>query len=79
MSDKKFLLKLFAIATSFVYEALAAILVGYLIGLLLDRLFNLNQVFVIIFMVIGALAAVRNLMVRVYRLGVKSDDRKDLP
>lgn len=78
MTDKKFMLKLFAIATSFLYEAIAAIGVGYLIGLGLDRLFNLENVFIIIFMIIGALAAVRNLMVRVYKLGVKKDDGEDI-
>lgn len=74
MTDKKFLFKLFAIASSFLYEALAAILLGYFIGLGLDRLFKLDTVFIIIFMVIGALAAVRNLMVRVYKLGAQKDD-----
>ena len=73
MTDKKFLLKLFAIASSFIYEAIAAILLGYFIGLGLDRLFNLDTVFTIIFMVIGSLAAVRNLMVRVYKLGAQKD------
>ena len=78
MTDKKFMLKLFAIATSFMYEAIAAIAVGYLMGLGLDRLFKLDTIFVIVFMVIGALAAVRNLMVRVYRLGVKKDDGENI-
>ncbi len=78
MNDKKFMLKLFAIATSFMYEAIAAIAIGYLIGLGLDRLFNLDTVLVIVFMIIGALAAVRNLMVRVYRLGVKKDDGENI-
>jgi F0F1-type ATP synthase assembly protein I len=75
MKDKKFLLKLFAIASSFLYEALAAILLGYFIGLGLDRLFNLDTIFTIIFMVLGALAAIRNLMVRVYKLGAQSDGK----
>ena len=74
MEERKFLLRLFAIVTSFIYEAIAAIAIGYLIGRLLDRLLDFDNVFVIIFMVIGALAAVRNLMVRVYRLGVRKDD-----
>lgn len=75
MKDKKFLLKLFAIASSFIYEALAAILLGYLIGLGLDRLFNLDTIFTIIFMILGALAAIRNLMVRVYKLGAQLDGK----
>ncbi|MFP4286450.1 MAG: AtpZ/AtpI family protein [Candidatus Izemoplasmataceae bacterium] len=75
MKDKKFLLKLFAIASSFIYEALAAILLGYLIGIALDRLFNLESIFTIIFMVLGALAAIRNLMVRVYKLGAQLDGK----
>lgn len=75
MKDKKFLLKLFAIASSFLYEALAAILLGYLIGLGLDRLFNLDTIFTIIFMILGALAAIRNLMVRVYKLGAQLDGK----
>ena len=74
MNDRKFILKLLAIATNFIYEAIAAILVGYLIGRGLDYLFSLENVFIIIFMVLGALAAVRNLMVRVYRLGAENDD-----
>ncbi|MFH5881573.1 MAG: AtpZ/AtpI family protein [Candidatus Izemoplasmataceae bacterium] len=74
MTDKKFLIKLFAIATSFIYEAIAAIALGYLIGLGLDRLFKLDTIFTIIFMIIGALAAVRNVMVRAYKLGAEKDD-----
>ncbi len=74
MEDRKFIIKLLAIASNFVYEAIAAILVGWLIGRGLDYLFSLENVFVIILMVLGALAAVRNLMVRVYRLGARRDD-----
>lgn len=74
MSDKKFILKLLAVATNFIFEAIAAIVVGYIIGLGLDRLFSLESVFTIIFMVLGALAAVSNLMIRVYRLGANRDD-----
>ncbi len=75
MKDKKFLYKLLAITSSFIYEALAAILVGFFIGWGLDYLFGFeNPIMRLIFMVVGALAAVRNFMVRVYRLGVKSDD-----
>ncbi len=74
MSDKKFILKLLAIATNFIFEVIAAILVGYFIYLLLDRLFTLDSSISIIFMVLGALAAVSNLMRRVYRLGAKRND-----
>ncbi|MFW6298300.1 MAG: AtpZ/AtpI family protein [Bacillota bacterium] len=74
MNDKKFIIKLLAIATNFIYEAFAAILVGYLIGRGLDYLLSFDNVFIIIFMVLGALTAIRNLMVRVYRLGAKDDD-----
>jgi len=77
MTDKKFIYKLLAIATNFVWEALAAIIVGYFIGLGLDKLFNLDTIFVIIFMILGALAAIRNLMVRVYKLGAKKDENRD--
>ncbi len=78
MTDKKFVLRLLAIATNFVYEAIIAIAIGYFIGLGLDRLFDLDTVFVGIFMIIGALAAVRNLIVRVMRLGAEHDDGKDV-
>ena len=77
MNDKKFIYKLLAIATNFVWEAIAAILVGYLIGLGLDYLFNLEDIFTIIFMILGALASIRNLMVRVYKLGAQKDENRD--
>ena len=71
MTDKRFLLKLFAIVTSFVYEVIVALAIGYGIGWLLDRWLKLENVFIIIMMVLWALAALRNLMVRVYRLGAE--------
>ncbi len=74
MEDKKFLLKLLAVTSSFLYEALAAIIVGFLIGYGLDYLFGLDRILTIIFMVVGAIAAVRNFMVRVYRLGANEND-----
>jgi len=74
VDDKRFLLKLLAITTSFLYEAIAAIGVGFLMGWGIDRLVGLERVFVIVFMVLGAIAAVRNFMVRVYRIGVDKDD-----
>jgi len=77
MNDKKFIYKLLAIATNFVWEAIAAILVGFLIGLGLDKLFNLENIFTIVFMVLGALASIRNLMVRVYKLGAQKDEHRD--
>ncbi len=74
MDDKRFLLKLLAITSSFLYEAVAAIGVGFLIGWGIDRLLGFERLFIIIFMVLGAIAAVRNFMVRVYRIGVEKDD-----
>lgn len=74
MEDRKFLFRLFAIATSFIYEAVAAIGIGFLLGRWLDNALEYENVFIIVFMFIGALAAVRNLMVRVYRLGARKDD-----
>ena len=74
MTDKKFILKLLAIATNFIYEAIAAVAVGYFIGLGLDYLFSLEDKFTIILMILGALAAISNLMVRVYRMGAKNND-----
>lgn len=77
MTDRKFIVRLLAVATNFVYEALVAIALGYFIGLGLDRLLDLDTVFVGIFMTIGAIAAIRNLIVRVLRLG-REKDRADL-
>jgi F0F1-type ATP synthase assembly protein I len=74
MTDRKFILKLLAIATNFIYEAIAAVAVGYFIGLGLDHLFSLEDKFTIVLMILGALAAISNLMVRVYRLGAKNND-----
>ncbi len=73
-SDRKFLMKLLAVATSFLWEVLAAILVGYLIGRGLDWLFGFDRILSTVFMVLGAIAAIRNFIVRVYRLGVTHDD-----
>jgi len=78
VADKKFILKLLALASNFVYEAIAAVALGLLIGWGIDTLFDLDSVFIIIFAVIGALAAVRNLIVRTLRLGREHDDRKDI-
>ncbi len=74
--DKKQTIKLIAIASNFAWEVIVAILIGFFIGLGLDRLFGFERLFVIIFMVVGALAAVRNFMVRIYRLG-EEYDKKD--
>ena len=78
MNDKKFLLKLLAIASNFAFEIMVGIVVGFFLGRFLDGLFNLEHVLSIILMSVFALAAVRNFMVRVYRLGAKNDDRKNI-
>ena len=67
--DKKFLFKLLAIASHFVWEMLVAVLAGFFLGRLLDSLFDYERFFVIIVRVIGALGAVANFMKRMYRLG----------
>ena len=73
-SDRKFLYKLLAVTTSFMYEALAGIIIGGLIGYGLDWLFGFDRILRYIFMVVGALAAVTTFIIRVYRLGVSEDD-----
>ncbi|WP_143312378.1 AtpZ/AtpI family protein [Candidatus Izimaplasma bacterium ZiA1] len=58
----------------FLYEALAAMGIGYLIGLGLDKLFGFEMLFKAIFLVIGILAAVRNLIVKALKLGEELDE-----
>ncbi len=72
--DKKFLIRLLAVASNFIWEVLIAIVIGFFLGRWLDGIFDTNRIFMIVFMVVGALAAVRNFMVRVYRLGEKNDE-----
>ncbi len=74
MSDRRYLLKLLATATNFFAEALVAIAIGFFLGGALDRLIGTEFLFTAIFMVIGAVAAVRNLIVRVMRLGERQDN-----
>ncbi len=78
MNDKKFLLKLLAIASNFIFEIMAGLIVGFLLGRFIDSLLNLEHVLSIILMSVFALVSVRNFMVRVYRLGAKDDDRKNI-
>ncbi len=72
--DRKFLIRLLSIATMFAYEAVLLVLLGWFLGGLLDDYLERDSMFTIILMVVFALAAVRNFMVRVYRLGEKKDD-----
>jgi len=62
----------------FLYEALAAMGIGYLIGFGLDKLFGFEMLFKAIFLVIGILAAVRNLIVKALKLGEKLDEWKNI-
>jgi ATP synthase protein I len=73
-SDRRFTYKLLALTTSFIYEAIASILIGGLIGYGLDYLFGLDGLLLIIFMVFGAIAAVINFIRRIYRMGVNDND-----
>jgi len=72
--DKRFLLKLFAIASHFVWEMLVAVLIGFFVGRFIDSLLDFERFFVIITMVLGALGAIANFMKRIYRLGENSDE-----
>lgn len=72
--DRRFMYKLLAVTTSFIYEAIASILIGGLIGYGLDYLFGLDGLLLIIFMVFGAIAAVINFIRRIYRMGVNDND-----
>ncbi len=71
--DKEYLVKLLAITSNFIWEALVAILIGFFVGRWLDSLFDLNHLFMIVLMVVGALAVIRNFIMRVLRLGEKYD------
>lgn len=62
----------------FLYEALAAMGIGYLIGLGLDKLFGFEMLFKAIFLVIGILAAVRNLIVKALKLGEELDEWENI-
>ncbi len=73
-SDRQFIYKLLALTTSFIYEAIASILIGGLIGYGLDYIFGLDGLLLITFMVFGAMAAVINFIRRIYRLGVNDND-----
>jgi F0F1-type ATP synthase assembly protein I len=72
--DRRFMYKLLAVTTSFIYEAIASILIGGLIGYGLDYIFGLDGLLLIIFMVFGAIAAVINFIRRIYRMGVNDND-----
>jgi ATP synthase protein I len=72
--DRRFMYKLLAVTTSFIYEAIASILIGGVIGYGLDYLFGLDGLLLIIFMVFGAIAAVINFIRRIYRMGVNDND-----
>jgi F0F1-type ATP synthase assembly protein I len=77
--DQKFLMKLLAIASNFIFEMLAGLLIGFFIGRYLDQLWDLNLIFTVGLMVLMPLVAIRNFIVRMLRLGAKNDARKDVP
>ncbi len=72
--DKKFLMRLLAISSNFVWEMLVAILIGLFLGRILDRWLGFERLFVVILMILGMIGALRNFMVRVYRLGDKHNE-----
>lgn len=76
--EKRFLLKLLAVASNFIFEMLVGLVLGFLIGQWLDAWFEFNLVFTIILMVGIPLVAIRNFIVRMLRLGAKHDDRKNV-
>lgn len=76
--DQKFLMKLLAVASNFIFEMLAGLLAGFFIGRMLDQFWDLNLIFTVGFMVLLPLVAIRNFIVRMLRLGAKNDARKDV-
>lgn len=73
--DKKFLLQILAISTTFVWEVLVVILIGLFLGRFLDGLLGFDRPYIVVtLMVLGAAGVLRNFMVRVMRLGEKYDE-----
>lgn len=67
-SDRKKAAKIYAIASSFFYEVLLVTGLMFGLGYLLDDWLNTVFVFKSLFLILGVLAGVRNVIKRIYRI-----------
>ncbi len=73
--DKKFLFKLLAISTTFVWEILVIILIGLFLGRFIDDWLGFSRPYtMVILMVLGMFAVLRNFIIRVMKLGEKYNE-----
>lgn len=66
--DRRKSAKIYAIATSFFYEVLLVTALMFGLGYLLDEWLNTVFVFKALFLILGVLAGVRNVIKRIYRV-----------
>lgn len=67
-NDRKKSAKIYAIATSFFYEVLLVTTIMFGLGYLLDDWLNTVFVFKALFLILGVLAGVRNVIKRIYKV-----------
>ena len=74
-SSQKKALKIYSVVSSFIFEILVTVGLGFAIGYFLDLWLNTVVVFKIIFIVLGVFAGIRNLIVRVNKVEETDDDK----
>lgn len=74
MSNNRKAMKIYSVVSSFMFEIIATVGISFIIGYFLDKWLHTVFVFKFIFIVIGVLAGVRNLIKRVYK--VEQSDEK---
>ena len=71
-SSSKKAMETYSIVSSFIFEIIVTVGISFAIGYFLDEVLNTLFVFKFIFIVIGVLAGIRNLIVRVTKLEDKN-------
>ena len=66
--DRKKAARIYAIASSFFYEVLLVTAIMFGFGYLLDEWLNTVFVFKALFLILGVLAGVRNVIKRIYKV-----------
>jgi len=73
-SNKKKSLKIYSIVSTFMYEIIATVGISFMVGYFLDKWLHTVFVFKLVFIIIGVLAGVRNLIKRVYKVEESNEE-----
>jgi len=67
-SNQKKAMKIYSVVSSFFFEIVVTVGISFAIGYFLDQWLNTVFVFKLIFIILGVMAGIRNLIKRVYKV-----------